>query len=335
MHKIDLSKFEIRTDMILDLDASKESYKEDKYKVDDIDVSWIYLGKNNSLNKKEGIYVTISFDDITDTDSRLKVSNLFCSELKKLLDKQGYNDNFKTMVIGLGNPKSTPDALGPYCVDKIIVTNHLFDMNIKVDEKFSRVCAFNPNVTGVTGIETENYIKGIIDNVKPDLVILIDALCSSSIKRVNKSIQISNTGVSPGSGIGNKRKELSKETLGIPVIAIGVPTVLDASTIVSDTINYMIKNYAYNKKHINSKSFKFINKPVNYLKEDSTLNLDDRKKLLGLIGGLNSSEIKSLINEVLTPLGYNLIVTPKEVDFEIDKLSEVISYGINHSLNNI
>lgn len=335
MHKIDLSKFEIRTDMILDLEASKESYKEDKYKVDDIDVSWIYLNKNNSLNKKEGTYITISFDDITDTDSRLRISNLFCKEFKKLLDKIGYNDSFKTMVIGLGNPKSTPDALGPYCVDKIIVTNHLFDMNIKVDEKFSRVCAFNPNVTGVTGIETENYIKGVIDNVKPNLVILIDALCSSSIKRVNKSIQITDTGVSPGSGVGNRRKELSKETLGIPVIAIGVPTVLDASTIVSDTINYMIKNYAYNKKHINSKSFKFINKPINYLKENSNLNLEDRKKLLGLIGSLNDSEIKDLIKEVLSPIGYNLIVTPKEVDFEIDKLSEVISYGINHSLNNI
>ncbi len=335
MHKIDLNKFEIRTDMILDLEASKQSYKEDKYKVDDIDVSWIYLGKNNSLNKKEGIYITISFDDITDTDSRLKVSNLFCNEFKKLLDKLSYNHNFKTMVIGLGNPKSTPDALGPYCVDKIIVTNHLFDMNINVDEKFSKVCAFNPNVTGVTGIETENYIKGIIDEVKPNLVILIDALCSSSIKRVNKSIQITDTGVSPGSGIGNKRKELSRETLGIPVIAIGVPTVLDASTIVSDTINYMIKNYAYNKKHINSKSSKFINKPVNYLKENSNLSLDDRKKLLGLIGSLNNDEIKLLIKEVLSPIGYNLIVTPKEVDFEIDKLSEVISYGINHSLNNI
>ena len=185
------------------------------------------------------------------------------------------------------------------------------------------------------GVETENYIKGIIDEVKPNLVILIDALCSSSIKRVNKSIQITDTGVSPGSGIGNKRKELSRETLGIPVIAIGVPTVLDASTIVSDTINYMIKNYAYNKKHINSKSSKFINKPVNYLKENSNLSLDDRKKLLGLIGSLNNDEIKLLIKEVLSPIGYNLIVTPKEVDFEIDKLSEVISYGINHSLNNI
>ena len=97
----------------------------------------------------------------------------------------------------------------------------------------------------------------------------------------------------------------------------------------------MIKNYAYNKKHINSKSSKFINKPVNYLKENSNLSLDDRKKLLGLIGSLNNDEIKLLIKEVLSPIGYNLIVTPKEVDFEIDKLSEVISYGINHSLNNI
>ena len=335
MHKINLSKFETRTDMILDLTSSTKSYKEDKYKVDDIDVSWIYLDKNNSLNKKEGIYITISFDDITDTDSRLKVSNLFCKELKKLLDKVGFNNKFKTMVIGLGNPKSTPDALGPYCVDKIIVTNHLFDMNIKVDEKFSRVCALKPNVTGVTGIETENYIKGIINIVKPDLVILIDALCSSSISRVNKSIQITNTGVSPGSGIGNKRKEISKETLGIPVIAIGIPTVLDASTIVSDTINYITKNYAYSKKHLNSKSSKFISKPINYLRENDDLSAVDRKKLLGLIGDLTDSEIRSLMKEVLSPIGYNLIVTPKEVDFEIDKLSEVISYGINHSLNNL
>ena len=208
-------------------------------------------------------------------------------------------------------------------------------MNINVDDKLSKMAAIAPGVTGQTGIETSDYVKGVVGVLKPDLVILVDALCSSSIENVNKSIQVTDNGIFPGSGIGNKRKEISKETLNTKVISVGIPTVIDASTIVSDTINYMVKNYAYNKNHINDKSNKFIKGPVNYLNKETKITPADRKNFLGLVGALSDNEIKKLLYEVLTPIGYNLMVTPKEVDFILSKLSDVISYGINHSIHNI
>lgn len=335
MHKIDLKNYEVRTDMIVDLAEKNEAIKSDTYNSGNVKVSWIQLDINNDINKKPGIYLTLEFEDITDDDSKKEVSEVFKIEFKKMLEKVNYKKEYKTMVIGLGNVKSTPDALGPLVTDKIIVTNHLFDMNIDVDDNLSCVSAFYPGVTGTTGIETFDYIKGVVEKVKPDLVILIDALASSSIERINRSIQISDTGISPGSGIGNKRKEISKETLGIPVIAIGIPTVVDATIIVSDTINYMMKNYVYNKQFSKKKISKFINQPVNYLKSNINVSDEDKKQLLGLVGMLNNEELRKLTYEVLKPIGYNLMVTPKEVDFVIEKLSDVLSYGINHSLHNI
>lgn len=335
MHKIDLKNYEIRTDMILDLAENENSITYDTYTDENIKISWIKLDDKNKLGKKAGTYLTLEFDDITDDDSKKIVSNVFKKELLKMLNKVGYKDDFKTMVIGLGNKNSTPDSLGPLSIEKIIVTNHLFEMGLDVDKKLSCTTSFSPGVTGSTGIETSDYILGITEIVKPDLVIVIDALASSSISRVNKSIQVSDSGISPGSGIGNKRKEISKETLNIPVIAIGVPTVVDAVVIVSDTINYMLKNYAYNKKFSKKKVSKFINKPVNYLNEKVDVSLDDKKTLLGLVGQLDENELKILTKEVLSPIGYNLMVTPKEEDFVIEKLSDVISYGINHSIHKI
>ena len=335
MHRIDLKKYDIRTDMILDLAEKESSILYDKYDTDNIKVSWIKLDDKNILDKAAGTYLTLEFDDITDDDMKKKVSDVFKKELLVMLEKVGYKSSFKTMIIGLGNKNSTPDSLGPLVSEKIIVTNHLYDMGIDVDNNLSRTISFSPGVTGNTGIETSEYILGITKKIKPDLVIIIDALASSSISRVNKSIQVSNVGISPGSGIGNKRKEITSKTLGVPVIAIGIPTVVDAVVIVSDTINYMLKNYAYNKKLSGKKISKFINKPINYLKDKVDVSPEDKKRLLGLVGELNEKELRKLMYEVLTPIGYNMMVTPKEVDFVIEKLSDVISYGVNKSLHKI
>lgn len=334
MHKIDLEKYEIRTDMAIDLINENKSIKPVSYNNKNVKVSWITLD-NDTLGKKKGTYLTLEFDDVTDDASLKEVSNVFKEELSKMLKKTGFNKNTKTLVVGLGNIKSTPDALGPFVSDKIIVTKHLFDMDVFVDDNFSCVSSFYPGVTGSTGIETSDFINGLVKEVNPDLIIVVDALSSTSISRVNKSIQVSDSGISPGSGIGNKRKEISKDTLGVPVITIGVPTVVSAVTIVSDTINYMIKNYVYNKKLNTKKVSKLINKPVNFLKDNVNVTKEDKKTLLGLVGDLTEEELINLTYEVLTPIGYNLMVTPKEVDFIVEKLSEVISYGINHSLHNI
>ena len=144
---------------------------------------------------------------------------------------------------------------------------------------------------------------------------------------------MTDAGIHPGSGIGNNRKEISKETLDIPVIAIGVPTVVDAVTIVSDTINYMHKHFTYMKNNINKTNKLIPINKINYLKEQIDVTIEDKKNLLGIIGNLNESEIKQLIYEVLSPIGYNLMVTPKEINFVIDKLSDVIGNGINRALH--
>lgn len=336
MHKIDLKKYEIRTDMAIDLtEKSKDKFETKTYNKKGVKVSWLNLDKDNEIGKKPGCYLTLEFDDITDDDMKKTVAQVFTEEFLLMLEKIGFNKKTKTLIIGLGNIKSTPDALGPLTSEKIIVTKHLFDMKVKVEDKFTCVSSFYPGVTGSTGIETSDLIKGVCDETKPDLIIVVDALASTSISRVNKSIQVSDTGISPGSGIGNRRKEISKDTLGVPVIAIGVPTVTSAAVIVSDTINYMLKNYAYNKKFSNSKSSKLTVKPVNYLKNEVDATMEDKKTLLGLVGLLSEKELSSLTYEVLTPIGYNLMVTPKEVDFVMEKLSEIISYGINHTIHKI
>ena len=233
----------------------------------------------------------------------------------------------------MGNSKSTPDSLGPLAINNVLVTNHLFELD-ELDKDYRRVSVFCPGVMGQTGLETSDIITTIVGKFKPDFVIIIDALASQSIDRVNKTIQMTDSGIHPGSGVGNSRKEISFETLHIPCLAIGIPTVVDAITIVSDTINYMHKHYTYSKLNINNPLNKLIAYP-NYLNEKITLNKKDKETLLGIVGTLDDSEIKQLLFEVLTPIGYNMMVTPKEVDFLVEKLSLLIGNGLNESLHNI
>ena len=337
MHKIDLEKYEIRTDMAIDLtEKDKKTYKPQTYNKNGVKVSWIKLEENNDIGKKPGNYLTLEFDDVTDDDAKKNVSKVFKEELYNMLLKSGFNKKTKTLVIGLGNPKSTPDALGPLVSEKILVTKHFFYMGLSVEDKFSCVSAFYPGVTGTTGIETSDLISGVKNISNPDLIIVIDALASSSISRVNKSIQVSDAGISPGSGIGNKRKEISKETLKTPVIAIGVPTVVDATTVVLDTIDFMMKHFSYNLNNKNSIDKLIPNSMNNYLRvQNIPLKNEEREFFLGAFGMLSNFEKKALIYDVLTPIGYNLMVTPKEIDFDILNLSKLIGESINEVIHDI
>lgn len=339
-HEIDLSKYSVRTDLIIesDIDQLTEGIKKSQVVNEDITIDDITISKKAEeyCNKKKGRYITISFNDITDIENSKKVEKVLSDELKKLLMHMNILSSDKCLIIGLGNANSTPDSLGPKVSENIIVTKHLFDLeDVSVLDGYRNVSTFKPSVLALTGIETKDTIKGIISQTSPDFVIIVDALASSSISRVNKTIQLTDAGIFPGSGVGNNRGELSRDTLGIPVIAIGVPTVVDAVTIVSDTISYLMKKFSYSKKNFNSSVNKL--KPVtsiNYLKDnDDFLTPKEKKKLLGEIGMLNDDEIKQLIFEVLTPIGYNMMVTPKDVDFLIDKLSKVISNSINRTLH--
>ena len=260
-----------------------------------------------------------------------KVKECLIKTIKKIL-KPYITDDSSVLIVGLGNSESTPDSLGPRVIKNINITRHIYLLD-DLDTQYRCISAFIPGVMGNTGIETSELIKNAVKSSNPDILIVIDALASMSVERVNKTIQITDTGINPGSGIGNNRKEISKETIGIPVIAIGVPTVVDAVSIVADTINYMHKNYAFNKKYINNSMNKLISSTkINYLKEQLEIDDKDKSLLLGLVGTLSDNEIRNLINEVLTPIGYNLMITPKEIDFQIKMLSDVISSSLNEAL---
>ncbi len=338
-HEIDLSNYQIRTDLVIDTIKEEHSnyVMERATSYDQIKVMEVDLDKEKGtvLGKKEGRYITIKFEDVTDHTNRNNLVEVVTAELRNLLTYLKIPKEAKCFVVGLGNRNSTPDALGPKTVDNCFVTKYLFDMEDSVvEEGIRNVSCFIPGVMGSTGIESSDVILGIVEKTRPDFIIAIDALASSSIERLSKTIQITDTGIHPGSGVGNTRKEISKDTIGIPVIAIGIPMVVDLPTIVSDTIQYFLKQMSYNKENFTKGSHKLT--PVtsrNYLKHEEHLSMVEKEKLLGMVGTLSDEKVKSLIFEVLSPIGYNMMVTPKEVDFVIDYLSEVLSKSINASLH--
>ena len=332
MHRIDLKNINIHTDLVIEQINDKKLIKEEV--INNIKISRVVMDKNNLLNKKEGNYITIELTDITNYEDRENVGKVLVREIKEILNKNNIKDNYECLVIGLGNKKSTPDALGPMVIDNILVTRHLFELNADVKEGIRKVSAIIPGVMGNTGIETIDIIKGIVDNVKPKFIIVIDSLCASSIERLNKTIQLTDTGIHPGSGIGNMRKEISKDTLGIPVIAIGVPTVVESVTIVNDTLEYMFMHLNYLKNNYETSKL-VVKRNNNYLDKikSSKVSNEDKEILGGIIGSLDEEKKKNLISEVLNNINYNLIVTPKEIDFIIEKLANVISNSINNAIN--
>lgn len=259
------------------------------------------------MGKPIGKYITIESAALrrSDADLRDEVSQLLAKELRALVGNQ---KNLKALVVGLGNWNVTPDALGPKAVSKIFVTRHLFQFYKKdQDDDLAELSAISPGVMGLTGIETTEIIKGIVEKVKPHVVVAIDSLASRKMERVNSTIQLSTAGISPGSGIGNKRKALNEENLGVPVIAIGVPTVVDAATLTNDTIRMVIEAFARQT----NKGSDFYN----------------------MLMDLKEEEKYALIREVLEPYNANVMVTPKEVDEIISNLSQIIANGINIALH--
>lgn len=259
-----------------------------------------------AMGKQIGEYTTLDFPELTqyDADAMDELSRALAKNLQAVLKT---DDNTTTLVVGLGNWNITPDALGPKVVSKLMVTRHLKELvPDSIDEGIRAVCAIAPGVLGLTGMETGEIIKGVVDKIKPNLIICIDALASRKMSRVNSTIQIGNTGISPGSGVGNSRMELSLKSMGIPVIAIGVPTVVDAATMANDTIDLVID---------------FM------IKEAST-----GSKFYSMLKEIDKNEKEQLIKEILNPFAGNIVVTPKDVDTVIDSLSKIIANGINIAL---
>lgn len=258
----------------------------------------------NKLGKPIGNYITLDVKNIklADDEKIEQIAEVLADELRKVIGEH-VTDTEDILVVGLGNMYVTPDALGPKVIPHIEITRHILEYMPKVMPEDTRpVSAISPGVLGTTGIETMEVLKGIVDNIHPQLLIVIDALASRSIERISSSIQIADTGIVPGAGVDNKRKEISNKTLGIPVIALGIPTVVDLASITNDCINLFIDNL---QQKAMSNSY------LNELKEKD-----------------NYEEIK----EALIPKDYNMIVTPKEIDKLIENMSKIISKGINMAL---
>ncbi len=310
--------FKINTDLALE---AREMYREkeeqeikgvivDVETLEEIVITRVEIVENHAaeiMGKPIGNYVTIECSGMRKADADLKdlMSEILAKEIKKVAPEK---ENIKVLIVGLGNWNITPDALGPKVVDKVFVTRHLFKLyNKKADESMSEISAISPGVMGTTGVDTGEIIMGIVQNVKPDLVVAVDALASRKMQRVNTTIQLSDTGITPGSAMQSKRTALNKQTLNVPVIAIGVPTVVDAATLASDTIDMAIKAFSRQSK----KGSQFYR----------------------MLGELGAEEKYTLIKEVLEPYDANVIVTPKDIDDVITTLSSVIANGINIALN--
>lgn len=346
-------QIQIRTDLAIE---AKEMYVENnnanereiigisskEKQVDNIKIVYVDIDQQGakSLGKKPGAYITIYADGVKkqDTLKQNQAAKVLGEELRQLLLRNNIKPNDTGLIVGLGNWNVTPDALGPMTAEQILVTSHLFKLEHEsVADGYRSVASVTPGVMGVTGIETSDIIFGIVEKFKPDFVIAVDALASRSIERVNETIQLSDSGIHPGSGVGNKRKELSKDTLGIPVIAIGVPTVVDAVTIASDTIDFLLKHFGreWKEKDRPAKSLAPSNMIFGSKAFDETDLPDEEKRqtFLGIVGTLGDEEKRKLITEVLTPIGHNLMVTPKEVDGFMIDMANVIAKGINAALH--
>jgi len=307
----------VRTDLVLE---AREIYKENHKDEGDIDgIEVVEESEKNikvttvkvkneegskKIGKQKGNYITIDIPDFTayDGETMDRVSEVVSEILGRLIKI----DTKKTvLIVGLGNWQVTPDALGPKVTEKIMVTRHLQTvMPEAMDDSVRPVCSIAPGVLGVTGIETVEIIKGVVEKIKPDLVICIDALAARRVQRVNTTIQIGDTGISPGAGVGNNRKQINEENLGVKVIAIGVPTVVDAITIANDTIDLVVDS----------------------LISTSSSGTDFYK----MLKSLDKNEKENLIKEVLTSkISTDMIVTPKDIDLVINSLSKIIANGIN------
>lgn len=251
-----MSNFKIRTDLALEaresMDEKAEECRgvsvEEEYKEDsEIKITRVVIETKNgakAMGKPIGTYITLEAPAMAlpDEDYHSEISDELARQLQEIIP--GIDEELSVMVVGLGNRDVTADALGPNVVDNLTITRHMVKEYGKAafsKNKIHMVSGLIPGVMAKTGMESQEIIKGVVEKTKPDVVVVIDALAARSTKRLNRTIQLTNTGIHPGSGVGNHRNSISEESLGVPVIAIGVPTVVDAATIVSDAFEKMMR----------------------------------------------------------------------------------------------
>ena len=316
-----VEKYNLRTDLALE---EKERFESDQVEVQgvvleeeydkerEIRVTTVRIETENgakTMGKPVGTYLTIEAPNLSSPDEGIhrevseELAKYLIEVMKKIIPES--EQDKEVLVIGLGNRQATPDALGPYVTDNLNVTRHIvkeYGKYAAPEEMNCVVSAIVPGVMAQTGMETAEIIKGVVRETKPDLLIVIDALAARNSRRLNRTIQIADTGINPGSGVGNYRNAITKETIGVPVIAIGVPTVVDAVTIVSDTMENLL----------------------------SALETSESLKGVGLVlGGYSEAEKYELIKELIAPNLNSMFMTPKDIDETVKRLSYTISEGLN------
>jgi len=316
-----IEKYSIRTDLALE--------QKERFESDNVEVQGVVLEENydeereimttlvrietekgaKTMGKPVGTYITMEAPNmaVPDEDYHREISCDIANCLKDMIANilPEENGDYSVMIVGLGNREVTPDALGPNVADNLVVTRHI----VKEYGKYAMdkdvvhmVSAIAPGVMGQTGMETVEIIRGVVEETNPDFIIAIDALAARSSKRLNRTIQIADTGINPGSGVGNHRNGITKDTVGVPVLAIGVPTVVDAATIVNDTMEELI----------------------------AALESSDKLKGVGVVlQGYNAAEKYELIRELIAPHLNGMFVTPKDVDETMKRISYTISEGLN------
>lgn len=313
-----LGKFHIRTDLALE---AKESFEEDNVEIrgvrileeedeeNEIRTTKVVIETENgakAMGKPVGNYITMEAPNMSaaDEDYHREISEALAGHLRELLGEEEQS----VLIVGLGNREVTPDALGPDVVNNVNITRHVIREYGKASmetDRVNQISALVPGVMAQTGMETLEIIRGVVKETKPAVVIAIDALAARSTRRLNRTIQITDTGINPGSGVGNHRNGINKEALGVPVIAIGVPTVVDAATIVNDTMESL----------------------VDTMDQDSTI-----RNLGGALGTLSKSEKQEMIRELISPHLNTMFVTPKDIDETVKRISYTVSEGLNIAL---
>ena len=316
-----VEKYKIRTDLAME---QKERFESDHVEVSgvvleeeydeekEVKITTVRIETENgakAMGKPVGTYLTLEAPNMADADEgyHREISETLAGFLEKYMKdtEENQEKGYSVLVVGLGNREVTPDALGPYVVDQLNVTRHIVQEygRYAVEKGGSRiVSAIVPGVMAQTGMESAEIIRGIVNETTPDLIMVIDALAARSTKRLNRTIQISDAGIHPGAGVGNHRSEITKDTMGIPVIAIGVPTVVDAATIVNDTMENFIM----------------------------ALETSETLKGVGVVlQGYNSAEKYELVKELIAPHLNGMFVTPKDIDDTVRRISYTISEAMN------
>ncbi|MCD8152169.1 MAG: GPR endopeptidase [Clostridiales bacterium] len=309
--------FEVRTDLAVEENERVRkqrqpsrgvSVSEEKYEEGDVRITTVRIETENAvrvMGKPKGTYITLEASCMAEesADYHRNISEYLAAQIRRLIPEGKRPETI--LVAGLGNRSVTPDALGPRVADNLNITRHILREYGSMAYGAGRVepvCAIVPGVMAQTGMETREILSGVIREVRPDYLIAIDALAARSLKRLCRTIQITDTGIRPGSGVGNHRHSLTEKVLGVPVIAIGIPTVVEAATIVQDSMS-------------------------EFLEEIS--RIDPMSSLLSSWKKLDDVEHGTLVRELMPPRLNQMFVTSKDIDAQIKQMSYTVSEGIN------